>query len=656
MGRIAGSSSVRRSRRGERRVSLTVLKEPPPRRSGRPLQPRRRPLGRWRALALIAVHILILLHVVHWLTAERTMAPVVLSNAMKTLELGQINPAFVLFCILILTTLLFGRFFCGWACHMAALQDLCLWILRKFGLRPAPFRARLLPWIPVFLALYMFAWPTFRREALAPLLERVWPAGLAWIGPVQPFPGWSALWTTTEMWSGLPNALVAIPFLLVCGFATVYFLGARGFCNYGCPYGGIFKPVSKLAPGRIIVDPDKCDACGMCTANCTSGVRVLDDLRVGGAVTDSRCVRTLDCVMVCPQNALKFRFKKPSSQGARNAAPQGQAGAAKPKRDVTLSEELILLVFFLLTLFILRGLYDIFPLLFAVGIAICALPIGWKLLRLTEDDNVRLHRFQLRRAGRLRPAGFAFIALSALGAGLLAQGGLVRFHTWRASMYDDRVTVSRDLVFDLSAGVPEEQRRAAAGALAHYRRASGWRSGGIGLTDTPSNDVRIAWLSMTLRDLPGAESAMERALSRAPETDAVVVGLAEIILLQGRHEVAIERLREAVEANPRLHESQEMLAALYFRSGRLDEGIGRLLTAQKLRPQDASIPHRLAIALSQRGRTDEALVHLERAAELEPDAAALRYAIGAQMLDAAGRASEARVWRLRSLQASGDRR
>ena len=31
-----------------------------------------------------------------------------------------------------------------------------------------------------------------------------------------------------------------IPFLFIVGFMTVYFLGSKGFCTYGCPYGGVF--------------------------------------------------------------------------------------------------------------------------------------------------------------------------------------------------------------------------------------------------------------------------------------------------------------------------------------------------------------------------------------------------------------------------------
>jgi len=51
----------------------------------------------------------------------------------------------------------------------------------------------------------------------------------------QPFPGIALNLTTRHIWEGLPSVWIAIPFLLLCGFGTVYFLGARGLCRYGCP-------------------------------------------------------------------------------------------------------------------------------------------------------------------------------------------------------------------------------------------------------------------------------------------------------------------------------------------------------------------------------------------------------------------------------------
>ena len=92
---------------------------------------------------------------------------------------------------------------------------------------------------------------------------------------------------------------------------TVYFLGAKGFCTYACPYGGFFGVADKLAPGRIRVT-DACNECGHCTAVCTSNVIVHREVKEFGMVVDPGCMKCMDCVSVCPNDALYFGFGRPS--------------------------------------------------------------------------------------------------------------------------------------------------------------------------------------------------------------------------------------------------------------------------------------------------------------------------------------------------------
>src|SRR5437868_14593362 len=77
---------------------------------------------------------------------------------MYTLQKGFINAGFIFFALAILTTLIFGRYVCGWGCHILALQDFCGWLLKKMGLHPKPFRSRLLIYVPLFAALFLFVW------------------------------------------------------------------------------------------------------------------------------------------------------------------------------------------------------------------------------------------------------------------------------------------------------------------------------------------------------------------------------------------------------------------------------------------------------------------------------------------------------------------
>src|SRR5439155_656149 len=83
---------------------------------------------------------------------------------------------------------------------------------------------------------------------------------------------------------------LAIPFLFVCGFVTVYFLGQKGFCTYACPYGGFFALADQFSPGQIRVTA-ACNQCGHCTATCTSNVMVHAEVKQYGMVVDPGCMK-----------------------------------------------------------------------------------------------------------------------------------------------------------------------------------------------------------------------------------------------------------------------------------------------------------------------------------------------------------------------------
>ena len=119
--------------------------------------------GRWRAAALIALNLFMIAHIIQWRLMGRTVSPIEPSETMYTLQNGFVNAGFIFFSLAILATLIFGRFVCGWGCHILALQDLCGWLLKKMGLHPKPFRSRLLVYVPLGAALYMFVWPVVYR-------------------------------------------------------------------------------------------------------------------------------------------------------------------------------------------------------------------------------------------------------------------------------------------------------------------------------------------------------------------------------------------------------------------------------------------------------------------------------------------------------------
>jgi polyferredoxin/Tfp pilus assembly protein PilF len=259
-------------------------------------------VGKWRALSLILVHLLVAVHVAHWLETGRTMSPLEPSESMELGKHGLVNAGAIFFGLMIASTLVFGRWFCGWACHIVALQDGCRWLLCKIGIRPRMVNLGMLGAVPWLAFAYMF---------LAPVIARTFAGEAVALRDVKLY--------TDSFWRTFPSWPVALITFAGCGFAIVYLLGSKGFCNYGCPYGAIFGVVDELAPMRIRVT-DACEQCGHCTATCTSNVKVHQEVRDHGMVVDPGCMKCLDCVSVCPNDALYFGFGAPAIASSKKSA------------------------------------------------------------------------------------------------------------------------------------------------------------------------------------------------------------------------------------------------------------------------------------------------------------------------------------------------
>ncbi len=669
----ARNNARKHTNRDSRSVSLQVLPDAPS--DSRPNQIRKSKMGPRRAAVLILVHVLILAHIIQWKLTGSTVSPVEPSESMYTLEQGLVNAGFIFFAVAILSTLIFGRFFCGWACHVVALQDLCGWMMKKLGVRPKPFRSRLLIIFPLLLALYMFVWPTVKRVAVVPLFRDLeWNQALAIIGAPPAFPGFHNDLITDDFWATFPTIWVAIPFFLICGFATVYFLGAKGFCTYGCPYGGFFAPADKVAPGRIIVDHDKCHQCGHCTAVCTSNVRVHEEIREYGMVVDPGCMKCMDCVSVCPNDALSFGFAKP-------AVIKGPPKTAPPKRkfDLTWPEEIACAIILIASFFAWRGIYGVVPMLMAAGISGITAFIAWKLWRMARDRDVRIIGAQLKRAGRIKPAGIVFAALAGLALVATAHSLFVRYHWWRGDLIDATVLVARNDAFNPDPdAVSDEMKSRAREALKHYHLASGFQNGGVALAETPSVQMRSAWLHLVAGDRNEAVKTLQDLDDRFGYADTRTLDLASILAFDGREEEAVAYLEDVLKDQPTFTLSRNLLvsarlsrgeteaaitarreaidpndrntlrqAAAYAQLGGLllqlnqaDEAAPALRRASELSPDDASIQNDYAVALFLIGDRDAAVEHMREAARLSPNDALVHVRLG-QMLMQLGRQAEA---------------
>lgn len=590
--------------------------------------------GPRRAIVLGIVQLLMIAHVVQWAITGSTLTPVEPSESMEAVKNGVINAGAILFAVALASTAVLGRWFCGWGCHVVLLQDACAWMLAKVGIRPRPFRSRLLVWVPLLLALYMFVWPVAYRLAIAPFLQ-----------PELRWPGWTWQLVTGDFWATFPGWLMGVPFLAICGFLTVYFLGMKGYCTYGCPYGGFFAPLDEVAPARIRVT-DACEHCGHCTAVCTSNVRVHEEVAAFGMVVDSGCMKCMDCVSVCPKDALYFGFGASNALTARSAsasvagsagagALKGQARAKTPaaphaRHDLTWPQEIALTA---LAAIVFLAVYFPFgtsparatvPLLFASGITACVVFMVWTAWRTLTASNASFHRLALVRAGRIMRGGWGWIAVTALALSAVAHAGAINVIGWRAERAEMAITVPEELLISMDrVDLPPPMRAEAERALRLYALAGPVDGGGWGIYPGRERMIalRRARLLAALGDFPAAESIVRR-LWESRREEPVAAALVRLLAAQGRDDEAESLADEAVRDNPSWWRLAEERVTGLVGMGRTDEAIAMARARHAALPDDIVAMRRLSLLLIEHGDApadvEEGVRLVDRTIEIDP--------------------------------------
>lgn len=581
--------------------------------------------ARWRAIALLLVHVAIALHVAHWWSTGSTISPLEPSEGIEFSKRGVINAGLIFFLVMIATTAICGRFFCGWACHLIAVQDACTWLLKKLRIRPKPFRSKALMIVPMLAFVYMFLYPVFARLFLLDENQHV----EAW--------QLSQELTTEGFWDTFPAWPIAILTLLIGGFGIVYFLGNKGFCTYMCPYGAIFGVVDRLAPFRIRVS-DACEGCGHCTAACTSNVMVHAEVRDYGMVVDAGCMRCLDCVSVCPNGALSLSFGAPAlwpklRADRREDAPKTPIKRWRPLRygDYSLGEEALIAGCYIACFLVFRGLYTQIPFLFALAIAGILAYLAIETLRLWRQSTYSMQSLSLKRAGKLTARGRAFLAAMTVLLAFTVHSGIVR---WNERARDDAWNASSRVRFEVGQGATRELTADERGTAQDLLDSSA-RVDRIGLVPNWRNTERLAWGALLLGDRERYELEMRRALKQSGGRADVHADYGQWLAAEGRSREAEAHLRLALEDLPGHEYASRVLGLELARAGRLAEAEVVFSDALGHHPDVALLWYGLASLRNLAGRPEDAVAALEAAVELSPaytdawvDLAQTRYNLG----------------------------
>lgn len=226
---------------------------------------------------------------------------------------------FVIVALLLVLTLLFGRWYCSVVCPMGVMQDVFFVMGRglrkkkKLGtaegskakqwLRVAVLvvfvvlMAAGLNWVALLIAPYS-AYGRIASSMMQPVY--LWVNNLL-AGVAEHYGSYAFYGVDVWLKSGLTLAVAAVT-LVVIGFLS--FRGGRTWCNTICPVGTVLGFVSKYALFRPVIDESKCMSCGKCAKGCKASCINAKE----NEIDYTRCVGCMDCIGECKQGAVQYKF------------------------------------------------------------------------------------------------------------------------------------------------------------------------------------------------------------------------------------------------------------------------------------------------------------------------------------------------------------
>ncbi|MCI5718387.1 MAG: 4Fe-4S binding protein [Alistipes sp.] len=241
---------------------------------------------------------------------------------------------FVVVGVLVILTLLFGRIYCSVICPLGILQD----VIARFGKMSRKNRYTYSPerkvlryaFFVVFIAALVGG-----VSSLAGILEPYSSFGRIASNLFAPVYAWgnnllayaaermgSYAFYPREVWvKGIGTLVVAVVTFVV--LAVLAWRNGRTYCNTVCPVGTLLGLLSRWSLFAPVIDTEKCISCNKCVRNCKAACMDIPNHRIDY----SRCVVCLDCIDVCPKDAVSFRLRSK----AKTAAVAADKGAAAKK-------------------------------------------------------------------------------------------------------------------------------------------------------------------------------------------------------------------------------------------------------------------------------------------------------------------------------------
>jgi tetratricopeptide (TPR) repeat protein len=360
-------------------------------------------------------------------------------------------------------------------------------------------------------------------------------------------------------------------------------------------------------------------------------------------VVDPGCMKCMDCISVCPNDALYFGFGKPSIAVARPA----------PKNHpLTWREEVAALAVFAASYWAAWDVYQLVPMLMALGIASITAFLALTTVKMLRARDLSFHRFDLKASGRMRGAGWGFAGFALLWIGLNAHSGFVRHHESAGARAFEGVQVPDELALaraNPDAWLSPTDRRNIASGKRHLHAARD-----AGLLVNREALSKLAWLEYLAGNSDGAVALLgtaaeyQRGQGRAlslyyrgailnrlgryrealASLDQALAERSDLILAReergeslwqlAHRQEAVSAWQDAVGINAGLVLANNLLAGAAALSGRPEAAIAHEASADRHTPANPFFHWVIGLRLQAVGMGALAEKHFRRAIDLDP--------------------------------------
>lgn len=209
---------------------------------------------------------------------------------------GIVTGSLLLFAAQFVSSLAFGRAFCGWVCPAGGLQECCSQVEGKKVTKKKVDWVKYVIWAPWLLTIIV---------------------GFILNGGVKSV----NLFYMTDHGISVSGIMELIIYLFFITLITVLalVLGRRGMCHSICwmaPFmilGTKIKDRLGYPSLHLEANSEKCVHCGLCLKSCPMGLEVAKMVQTGN-LQNNECILCGGCADLCKKKVIKLTFKRPNKQ------------------------------------------------------------------------------------------------------------------------------------------------------------------------------------------------------------------------------------------------------------------------------------------------------------------------------------------------------